>query len=184
MKHPQSSAIWYVIAFLILAAGVTWATIGFVGDIKYAQSQALTRFVMPASQDLKLTKSGGYTLYYEYQSDLNGEMFNTGEETDIQCSVTSPSGSKIAVQASGMSSSYSIGSRSGKALAAFSIDAPGTYALACAHANGSGPRVVVAVGQAFTASLLVGIFRDITILIVSFLLSAIIIVVTLVRRAR
>jgi hypothetical protein len=183
-QRSRPGAFWYVVALVILASGVTWSAFGFVGDVKFAMSNALTRSVMPGTMQLQLTKAGQYTIYYEYQSVLNGEMFNTGESTDIQCTVQSPSGSKVPIQDANFGATYTIGSRAGKSLAAFSAAAPGSYALACAYPRGSGPRIVLAVGQDFAAVLALRFIRDGAILVGSFFLCALIIIVTLIRHLR
>ena len=112
-------------------------------------TDSLTQIVAPGRAELDL-QPGRYTVFLEEQSTVNGTIYSTTQSVSgLACRASSvQNGSTVAMQKPTMSTSYSVGGRSGHSVLEFSIQQAGKYAVACDYGEGAkGPEVVVAVGS-------------------------------------
>lgn len=151
----------YIVAVLIFLCGcLMGAAFVYMGlrdvqDVEYTFPEVaydLTQVVVPGEGDLELDKVGIYTIYYEYNSVVEGTTYATGESfPGLDCNLTFSS-TGIAVDLSPFpgDSSYSFEDMEGTAVWTFEIAVPGTYHLACQYPTGqTEPSVVLAVGTGF-----------------------------------
>ena len=112
-------------------------------------TDSLTQVVVPGTAELRLHR-GRYTVFLEEDSVVNGKIYSATQPVDgLTCSVTSTqNGSAIAVRQPSMSTTYSVGGRSGHSVLEFPIEQDGNYRFACDYGeNTTGPVVVMAVGS-------------------------------------
>lgn len=112
-------------------------------------TDSLMQVVVPGSAELPLHR-GTYTVFLEEESVVDGKVYSTTQSVEgLTCSVTSQqSGSSISIGRSRMSTTYSVGGRSGRSVLEFAIDQNGNYTFACDYRkNAPGPHVVMAVGS-------------------------------------
>jgi hypothetical protein len=117
------------------------------GDITYD----LTQVVVPGEHDLELDEAGLYTIYYEYNSVVDGVEYATGEQfPGLECTLTGLRGSSIELAPFPGSNTYTFDNLEGIAIWTFTIALPGTYTLDCRYPPGTQePHVVLAVGIGF-----------------------------------
>ena len=179
-------ATWYLVGVLIIIGGTAAGIIGAFNDVGglVHSVERFSRFAVPGSENVTVTKPGTYVVYYEYKSVLDGEIFSTAEQTDVICSATRLlSGVEIPIEPASLSAQYQAGGRAGKAIAQFTAPEIGTYVLTCAHPGNAGPRIVLAIGQPLVGDWLVSIFKWVALAFGSLALGMIVLIVTLVRRA-
>lgn len=188
--HP--SRRWYGVAvavFLIgsLLAGVlAWRFVSGLVNL----TDSLTQVVAPGSADLALTETGDYTIFYEYQSVVDGRIYLTGEAVpglDVSL-ISKESASQVQLSPPGASTSYSVGDRSGISVLGFSIDQPGVYELSASYPAGqTGPEVVLAVGPGIGRDILASLGSLLgagALFCGSLILAVVIVAITLVKRRR
>jgi hypothetical protein len=142
---------------ICLIAGVSVAV--WLGLSVYWRLQnALTRVVVPGDDVLTLDEPGNYTIYHEPESVVDGQLYSAENITGLRVTVMGGDGKPVAVTAPAISSSYTIGGHSGKAVWGFQIATPGSYHLSALYPAGrTGPQTVLAIGR----DVLWGIFRSI-----------------------
>jgi len=145
----MASRAGYVLAAICLAAGLAVAV--WIGLAAFQSLQhALTRVVVPGSSVLTLDEPGTYTIFHEADSVVDGKLYSAPAIPGLRVTVTAEDGTPIAVSVPTISSSYTIGSHSGKSVLAFDIATPGRYRFSAGYANGSsGPQTVLAIGRGF-----------------------------------
>jgi hypothetical protein len=148
----------YVSAAICLIAGVSvavWLGLG----VYWRLQNALTRVVVPGNDVLTLDEPGGYTIYHEPESVMDGQLYAAQNIPGLRVTVTGEDGKPIAVVVPEISSTYTIGSHGGKSILAFAIAAPGNYRLSAEYAGGrNGPQTVLAIGRDFFWPVFRGIF--------------------------
>lgn len=183
-QEIRPSRWYYGLAGLIFVGG--WVAFGLLLFKNLSGlSEKLQQVVVPGSVELSLTKPGKYTIYYEHESVVGNRVYSTGESVSgLECTVVSKaSGTAIPVSRSTVSSTYSIGGRSGRSFLDFRIDTPGIYQLSANYAEGyEGPEVVLAVGQGFATGIVTTIFGALAIVFGSIGLAATIAAVTAYKR--
>ncbi len=159
----QSPGRWlYLLSLIIFFVGVVIAIILGVLSVRHFTNltHSFVRVIAPGTTTVQLTKTGTYTIFYEYKSQVDGQNFSTGETPpNLLVSIKSvETGSAVDIHSSSSSSSYSIGSRSGVAVLNFNIDNPGAYEVTTRYSGGStGQEVVLAIGHGFAQDLVGGI---------------------------
>ncbi|HME82252.1 MAG TPA: hypothetical protein VKF82_09265 [Candidatus Eremiobacteraceae bacterium] len=177
-----ASALWYGVGALVIVAGMIASVFGALGDFKSLQT-AFARVVVPGSDELHLSKPGTYVIYYEYRSDINGEIFETPETTDIKCSIVSRTGRTIEIVPASLNAEYDFGGRAGKAIAQFVAPDAGMYVINCDYAGGKGTRIALAIAPPVAAGFIASFFKWLALAFASLGFGLIILIVTLVRRA-
>jgi len=147
-KRPSS---WYYgIGVALIAITFVLAIVLFVVDI--FDSNPDTRLVVPGTHELYFDDTGKYTIFYEYQSSVDGQGYSTGEYLKgVVVSIESEDGTRLVrISSASGDMSYEIGSRAGKSLFEFEIEEPGAYVVTTEYQDGtSTPEVVFAIGPTF-----------------------------------
>ena len=184
MNNTGPSRWFYGLAVVIALAGSAVFIVFLFGSLG-GLTKGLQQVVVPGNYEMMFEKTGTYLVYYEYESVADGRVFSTGEIlSDIQCAVThKKSGRTVRMGPASTSSTYTMGSRAGKAILQFGIDEPGLYEFSAWYDTG-GQDIVLAVGQDFTMGLFVSIFGGIAVLFGSCIIACIIFIVTLVKRKK
>ncbi|HII06338.1 MAG TPA: hypothetical protein HA349_03175 [Methanotrichaceae archaeon] len=144
-------AVLIVITGLSIFGWTIFSGLSGIGD-------ELVLMTVPGTTDLELQEVGDYTIFYESVSVIDerfrstGETFPSGLAIEI---VDISSGEKVDLRSPTSSSTYTIGSRSGRSVMAFSIDHPGVYRMTTLYSPGrKGPEVVLAVGHDFMGKMI------------------------------
>jgi len=106
--------------------------------------------VVPGTHEIYLAKPGRYTVFYEYRSVVDNEIYATGESmSGMSAMLKSKDDSReVTLSKPSGSSTYEAGGRAGVSVLEFEIEEPGTYIFAADYRSGvSGPEVVFAIGQ-------------------------------------
>ncbi len=188
MEHQKTGPgrYWYAVAVLIFLFGIgsgIWMIVQAVTGIP----DNLVRVMVPGSTKLDLKETGTYTIYHEYRTYLDGQLYETqGSISGLACTVLGESGSEnVSVIPSNMNETYSIGTREGEAIYKFSIQDPGSYYFSAAYSDGrSQPRAMLAIGQNIVGNILLAVFAPLTIIGTCSVLAAIIAIVVLVKRSQ
>lgn len=170
----------------IFLFSTVFSTINNLTDIPSVQ------VVVPGRNDIRLSEAGKYTIFYEHKSVVENSVYSTSEDIPgIQVVLTTEdAGTEIPLSKRSMSSSYTIGGRSGVSLFDFTIDRPGTYEIAASYPSSiHGPQIVLAI---FHASSIDKLFSDImnlalrgfALVFVPFAVGIAIIVVTFIKRRK
>jgi hypothetical protein len=145
--RPSKAYYWLAAPFLVLGVGL------FVYLLFHELSHltdSLTQVVVPGSADLKLSKGPIYTVFLEEKSVVDGKIYATRESVNgLTCNIKSQAnGNTIGLRRPGMSTTYTVGGRSGRSVLEFSVPEDGEYHFACSYKEGSqGPEAVLAVGS-------------------------------------
>jgi hypothetical protein len=147
--------IWYVVAGLIFLAGMAaFAVFLYVGLSKLDDD--FVRVTAPGQAELPL-EPGAYTILYErggITDTTGGGVIISADVTGLRISLQrSETGATVPLTAT-TGGSYSLDSRSGQSLFAFTLTEPGTYRLAAAYDDGrAGPQAMLAISRGFTGTL-------------------------------
>lgn len=152
----------YVIALVVFLIGLVGAValgaVFFFGLIGIGDN--LQRVVGPGSEEVELDETGTYTVFYEYQSQIDGVDFNAGQEiphVDIEVERVSD-GTQIDVSRTRGETSYNLRNHAGESIRQFSIDEPGMYRISVSYADGSEePEIVLALGEGIGRGILTSI---------------------------
>jgi hypothetical protein len=177
-----TAPVWYTIGALVIIVGLTTSVIGVINDFRTLET-AFVRFVAPGSSRLDLTKPGLYEIYYEYRSEVNGEIFDTAETTDVKCTIKGRDGRFLEIASAGLTAEYDFGRHAGKAVAQFSVPAPGTYVIDCRHPDGKGERIALAIAPLVAADFFISLLKWLSLAFATIGIGLVILIVTLVRRA-
>ncbi len=183
----KPSRWYYVLAGLVLGAGLAgfgWFVLSGLSGL----TGALTQVVVPGRQELNLSETGEYTIFHEYRSVVGNQVYSMarGELTGLRCNLRcKETGEEIPLSPSAMTSTYSLGSRSGVSVFDFRIDSPGIYVLSALYPVGEeGPETVLSVGHGFVKQLLVTVFGGLGIMFGAGVAAVAITVITYVKRQR
>lgn len=144
-----------------------------------------TRVVVPGTHELNFDDTGKYTIFYEYQSSVDGKGYSTGEYLKgVVVSLHSKDSTQyVPLSTTSGNMTYQIGSRAGKSLFDFEIDEPGIYVLHAEYQDGtSSPEVVFAIGPQF--DILRNILTSIGIGVGGFVLGGLLILWVFIKRRR
>jgi hypothetical protein len=185
-KQPLKPSRWYYgLAVLVFVVGAV-----FFVRILYKNLSSLTdtliQVIVPGEKEITLSDVGKYTIFYEYQSVVDGKIYVTGDLAGLQCALTSKeTGANIELSRPTMSSTYAVGGRAGKSVLAFSIDQPGNYRFSAWYSEGQkGQEIVLAIGSGFTKKLTGTIFNGIAIFFGTIAISSAIVVITAIKREK
>lgn len=184
-QEIRPSRWYYGLAVLIVVGGgalfgfLLWKNLSGLAD-------SLTQVVVPGKREVALREAGQYTIFYERESVVGNKVYSTTADiSSLACALTSKTSvSPIKLSRSTMSSTYSVGGRSGVSVWEFKVEQPGTLEVACTYEGKEGPGVVLAVGQDFTVRLVATIFGAIGVLFLSVIAGIAIALVTLLKRIK
>ena len=115
----------------------------------------LSQYVVPGSHKTELTEIGTHTIFYEFTSVVQNEVYSTPQNLPgLKVRLVSPSGDEVQLRRPSTGGTYSLGGRSGFAVLEFEVQQPGSYQLSAGYGSGvDGPRVVLALGHNFMSRL-------------------------------
>jgi len=179
-----------------VASAILFSTIFSSIDSMAAEIPSI-QVVVPGSSDITLTQSGKYTVFYEYQSMVGNRIYSTGEDIpDIQVNlVSNDTGAEIPLSSASVTSTYTIGSRSGIGLFDFVIDQPGAYELSASYPavlgqqQEQGPEIVLAIIHGSAVEKLFGsimgtVAGALAIVFIPFVAGVAIIIITFIKRRK
>ena len=176
-----------VLAALIVVAGFLifgWTVFSAISGI----GDDFTQMTAPGTKDFDLSEIGEYTIFYENLSVADGRLYSTGDAvpSGLEIEVMDiSSGEKVDLSSPKGSTSYSFGSRSGRSIAAFVIDHPGTYRVTAWYSQKTvGPEVVLAVGHGFFGRVLSAVLVSSAALFGSVIIAAIVLISAARRRQK
>jgi hypothetical protein len=148
----------------------------------------LTLIVVPGESDLTLKPKLKYTIFLEEESVVDGRIYSSRQESldGLTCRVSSQSsGNKIDLHRPNMSTTYSVGGRSGRSVLDFVTQEGGGYHVACGYDEGQqGPQVVIAVGSGVTEGIFRTVFQSLLAFFGGGILGSAILIVTLIRSSK
>ncbi|MFZ3147957.1 MAG: hypothetical protein WA137_02855 [Methanothrix sp.] len=178
--------IWYYgLAVLIIVIGFLAFAASIYSGITDAEN-GLLQMAAPGSADLFLSEPGEYIIFYENNSYLNGTFYSTGEQiSGLRILVKEKAtGLYSATYPAKSSFTYSLGSRSGRSVMAFTAPRAGVYQLNASYSGRSGQNVVLAVGKGMVEGILSSIMISLLALFGSIAIAAAISFVTYRRRKK
>ncbi len=182
------SALFYGLGALVILAGLVIFVVFLMQSLTSLTglTDSLTQVVAPGTKEIEFSEPGRYSVFYEHNSVIGGRVYRTGENIHgMQCTLISrETGEEVTLSPPSGKTSYHMGSRQGYSLLRFTIDTPGTYEFSAQYSEGAGPQVVLALGRAFPIKAIMALMSGIGILVGTFLIGALIIVVTLIKRHR
>lgn len=138
------SPLWFVLAGVLAVAGFVAAGFQIFAGISGIESR-LMQVVMPGSVVLNLKEPGTYTIYYERQSVVDGQVHTGSGMGGLRLSMRGPSGDVQLVPNSG-GATYTFGRREGRSAYTFTATTPGEYRITGVLPEGRGqPQVVLAI---------------------------------------
>jgi hypothetical protein len=164
--------LWFVVA-AVIALG------GFAGGLAYAlrhllaNDAAMKRIAAPGTSTVDFEKPGLYTIYVER---IGKADIPKGLKVGV-----AGTGWPVALVTSNVSSSYSIGNRSGVSFRTITIDQPGAYRVTV-DALPEGHVLAIAEGTGWSDVRL--IFAAMAIAFAGFAVAGIIVLVTLLQRSK
>jgi hypothetical protein len=156
-RKPTS---WYYLLALLIPVFTCVGTVLFVypnvpklpGALEGMGIKDLTQVIVPGSAEVLFPKAGGYAVYYEYRSVINGESYVRNKyPPNIHCQVTSKStGADIALSpdfVEGNMYATQNQERVGVLINSIFIKNPGAYIFSCQYTDGrTDPQIALAVG--------------------------------------
>lgn len=179
------SPLWFVVAGLIALAGFAGALFYLMPRLGSADA-GMIRVVVPGSAVLTLDKAGGYTIYHEKKSTVDGRYYASETVNGLRLRLTDDAtGAPVNLTEPAVASTYAIGNKSGSSIFAFAIDQPGRYRLAADLAGGrSEPKAVLAVEQGMLGEMFSLIFGTMAIAFAGLGIAGAIVLVVLWRRSK
>jgi hypothetical protein len=174
------SPLWFIVAGLISIAGFVaaglylWPRLGSV-------DAGMIRVVVPGNATLDLGKAGTYTIFREKQSVVDGRFYASDSVSGLRVDVIAEAtGAPVRLEPA-TSTSYSMGSRQGVSIFAFTVDRPGRYRLTTSLAGG---QAVLAIGQGTFGAIFALVGGTIAIAFAGLALAGIIVALTLWQRMK
>jgi hypothetical protein len=164
MQAPEIRPSWWYasIGWVLLFVG-GGLFVYFLFDGLSHLTDSLTQVVVPGHAELSLSAPATYTIFLEEQSVVDGRIYSTTQSVNgLSCSVTMlPGNQKIPTRRPGMSTTYNLGSRSGRSVLEFSGKDAGQYELSCNYPEDTkGPQTVLAVGSGVGEKIIQTVLRS------------------------
>jgi len=178
--------IWYYgLAVLIIVLGFAAFAGSIYSGISDAQS-GLLQMVAPGGADLFLREPGEYIIFYENNSFMDGKFYSTSEQIPgLEIHVREKAtGLDLATYPAKSSFTYSLGSRRGRSIMAFTTLHAGIYQVNASYSGRDGPKVVLAIGKGMVEGLFSSIMISLAALFGSIAIAAVITFVTYRRRKK
>jgi hypothetical protein len=179
-RSVRPSRLWYVLAgALVVGAGI-WLVAGLLLGFRSLERQIreFQRVPVPGQDVVRLTRPGGYTLYFEGP----GASDPTRSVQSLTVSlVPAGGGDPVSIRRYTTSATYDLAGHSGRAVGAFRIDRPGSFLLSVRGEPGAAPANV-AVGTSIAPVIVRAVVPTIPGAIVLFLAGVAVAVVVAIRR--
>ena len=185
LKKP--SWIHFLLASILIIGGFAgYSIMLFVNLVDARKSDQ--KVVLPAEQELDFPEVGLYTIYYEFNTTLDGQIIRNPESPPtMQISLTSKSSpeNKININAMNYQSTYTIGNNQGTGVFEFEVTESGTYLFKGSHSGGKeyGP-VVLVVGKGMVETLYKAVLSPCIIIGITFPVGVIWIIIVGIKRSR
>jgi hypothetical protein len=187
MDRPVSpSRWWYAFGAAIIAAGFAGFVVVLLQGI-LGLSDSLVVIMVPGEKEMDFPKAGTCTVFHEYASMVGGRVYsNPSGLTGLICEARPlDGGSAVPLQASSVSSSYTLGDRHGVSIGKFDIDRPGTWVVSARYPDGAaGPPAVLAAGMDFAAGLLRTLLDCFAFVLGGILFGTVVIVAVAIKREK
>jgi hypothetical protein len=141
--------------------------------------EGMQRAVMPGQATLELP-AGEQVGYYEHKSVVEGAVFATGELSGMTCQLRDPQNAVVPLESMSLDLKYELGSHAGTGMFKAKVPAAGKHTLECRYDQGEGTRVVIAIGEPLTGSILMTVLPGLG----AGILGLIICIVIFVKRRR
>ncbi len=138
----------YAIGIAVLVVG--FAVFGVFLVTRISGLAPDIRVVVPGTHEIYLGDAGKYTVFYEYRSVVDNQIYSTGESlSGLGVTLKSKRDSReVAMSTPSGTTTYKIGGRAGVSVLKFEVEEPGTYILSADYVgSASGPDVVLAIGK-------------------------------------
>lgn len=164
-----------VLVFLVTIVGIVLFVIQKIEDM----NNSLYSYVMPGQHEIVFEEPGTYELFYEYQSVINNQVYNTGEDRDISglgfWLETKDTQELITLDYPSVESSYTFSNKAGYSIFEFEIVEPGTYLLTAEYdENVEASEIVVAIDYGLFGGFVVILLGSLGLLLVGVVLSLVI----------
>lgn len=178
-RKGMSMIIFAVILGLI---GGTFFVVTLYTGIKN-MNDSLIRFKVPGSTEITLKEAGEYTIFHEYRSTFDGEIYSSDDNvSNLLVKVTNKSsGTEVPLSTPSASTTYNVGGQAGYSLLKFQITDPGVYIFDGEYKDEKGSEIILSVGYKVGALLLSTIGSSILILFVTIGVSVTIFVMGLLK---
>lgn len=171
-----SFGLFSIVAFLyILLTGI------------FGLPAQLKQLKLPGRVTLTLEEAGNYTIFHEYQSEIDGQTINSSSEPveAMILTITDSSGTSFEVEPTGMSSDYQIMGRSGYGLYELQLPQPGEYTFEGRYPEDTqGGMVVLSLAVGFTKEILKLVAMAMAALFIPGAISAMLLVAALKKRSQ
>jgi threonine dehydrogenase-like Zn-dependent dehydrogenase len=174
------SPLWFVVAGVIAIAGFVaaglylWPRLGSI-------DAGMIRVVVPGDATLDLGKAGTYTIFHEKQSVVDGRFYASDSVSGLRVDVIAEAtGAPVRLEPA-TSTSYSMGSRQGTSIFAFTVEQPGRYRLTT---NLAGGQAVLAIGQGMLGTMFALVGGTIAIAFAGLALAGIIVALAIWQRMK
>ncbi|WP_280267699.1 hypothetical protein [Nocardia wallacei] len=153
-RRVTPSGRWYAFAGALAAIGIVAAVaIGVLGFVRMSDRvDNFQRVEIPGSADVRITETGGYTVYFEYPS-----ASSQVPEGSVNVQLADPDGAPVSLRDYDSELTYAFGGHEGRAGFSFDAARPGTYhlvtqgdsAVTAAVGRGIGTSMVTTILLAF-----------------------------------
>ena len=139
----------HIIPFSLIIGAVLVGLLIDVGVLN--MKDRLQRVIVPGENEIVLSESGEYTIFYEYQSIVDGKSFSTEEKLpNLEYKlIAKTTGFQIPLTSTGSrQTTYEGPSHSGVSALNFNIESPGIYEFSAWYPNGqNSEKIIFAIGQ-------------------------------------
>lgn len=178
VKRPSRWQYFTGIAVVLITSALAIALL-FVGLFSMIPDE---RFVVPGTHEVELNNAGQYTIFWEYQSYIDGVVYASSSFDGLLIHLYKDDSSEVKLSNPTGNSEYSANGKAGISIIEFEIDEPGIYTLVSYYdEEGSDNNVVLAISQ---YSLMNSLIRSAIIGTIGFLIGLIIIIRAMVMRRR
>jgi hypothetical protein len=169
--------IWYLVALAVLVAGIAWLVFGIASVV--STIDGLQRVPLPSGGTVRLTHSGGYTIYYEGPGAQSGNF----SFFQIRIAPATPGAGVASLAHYGATVTYSIGSHEGRAVLSLRVTRPGSYVVTT---SGNAPaNADLAFGGSIGGGIVSALLPAIPLIIVGFVSGLILFILRVVgKRSR
>jgi hypothetical protein len=139
--------VWYLVALLVLLAGVAWLVVGLLSLSSHVDS--FPRVAIPAGGQITLDHSGGYVVYYEGPGARSGQI----PAFRVRVTPASPAAAVQSLTPYNSQITYAFGSHQGRAVLSMRVGHAGRFNVETLGGN----NVPAGSGLAFGDSIVGGV---------------------------
>lgn len=181
-------ALWYWIGALLIIGGIVGGIAMIVAGVVSTSRTVdkFARFVAPTEgQTLNFSQSGTFTIYYEWDSEVDGTLYRSPQEvpSGLRISFIDKDGQALPVSSGGSSVTFSVSGRSGQSVGKVTIPQAGVY-VAIVQTDQASDQFVIALGKGVLGKLLSYLGGGLAVGFIGFVSGLVILIVTGVKRGR